>query len=306
MNNKICIHKYLTKCKTTELPPGLGDFLRGTISLLIFSKIYNYTFFIDKSIHPFFSYFKDSKYYIHDENNNNNDNVIELLPCNGSWEEIYKNINNLFNLNESFSIITNSFYSINTNGFLENYGTIPDDIQLIMRDILQPTDKVEEKIDEVFKNIYKIDKDDKYKVIHLRIGDDKLIFNKSFEHEFYSNYYNRIMNYINNNEDVTYILITDSIQMGMLLLQDIPKLLYWNNHKIHIGGLHNYAQLIQEQQGDSNIFSGSTQTENNIDNELFDTVVDFIIISRCSEIISNNSGFSLINSCIYNIKYTTI
>jgi ASC-1-like (ASCH) protein len=283
--NKTCIHKYLTKCKTTELPPGFGDFLRGTVTLLIFSKIYNYRFLIDKSIHPVFSYFKDSKYYIQDENNN--DDVIEFFQGYDSYEHVYKTIENLFKSDKSFSAITNCFYTLNTRGFLENYGKIPDDIQLILRDILQPNDIIEEKIDNIFKNIYRFDKNEKYKVIHLRMGDSDLLHKNCLENSVVEKTYYTIKKYIDNNVESKYILITDSIQMGMLLPKKIPNLLYWENNKIHIGGLY--------------------RVDSEIDNNLVDTIIDFITISRCSEIISNyNSGFSLINSCIYNIKYTSI
>jgi hypothetical protein len=41
-DNKICIHNYLKECETIGSPgPGLTDFLRGTISLYEYSKLYN-------------------------------------------------------------------------------------------------------------------------------------------------------------------------------------------------------------------------------------------------------------------------
>jgi hypothetical protein len=58
---------------------------------------------------------------------------------------------------------------------------------------------------------------------------------------------------------------------------------YWDNFKIHLGDL---------------------KTNNN--NSIFDTLVDFFIMSKSSEIISNNSGFSLVISEIYDIKYTIL
>ena len=42
-----CIHKYLTVYKTTDNTHGLGDFLRGTITLFKYSQIYGYDLFID-------------------------------------------------------------------------------------------------------------------------------------------------------------------------------------------------------------------------------------------------------------------
>ena len=66
INNKICIHNYLNKCETGSLPPGLTDFLRGTIALYEFSKKYNYKLYINKNTNPVFKYFEDCEYYIND------------------------------------------------------------------------------------------------------------------------------------------------------------------------------------------------------------------------------------------------
>ncbi len=41
---KTCIHQYLTKCKTNPQPPGFADFLRGTRTLYLLSKKYDYIF----------------------------------------------------------------------------------------------------------------------------------------------------------------------------------------------------------------------------------------------------------------------
>jgi hypothetical protein len=39
---KYCIHTYLKTCKTIVIPPGFGDFLRGTVALYNYSKKYKY------------------------------------------------------------------------------------------------------------------------------------------------------------------------------------------------------------------------------------------------------------------------
>ena len=61
-------------------------------------------------------------------------------------------------------------------------------------------------------------------------------------------------------------------------------LYYWDNTKIHLGDLKNKKS----------------------DNDILDTMVDFFIMSKSSEIISNGSGFSQIASVIYSIPYTII
>ena len=77
-----------------------------------------------------------------------------------------------------------------------------------------------------------------------------------------------------------YVIISDSAEIAKKLKTNIPELLYWDNNKIHLGSL---------------------QFKSNSD--VLDTLVDFFIISKSTQIFSNGSGFSNINSIIYNIKY---
>ena len=93
--------------------------------------------------------------------------------------------------------------------------------------------------------------------------------------------YHKILNLINTT-DIQYVLISDSNQIANTLKTNIPKLHYWNNSKIHLG------DLINDKTG------------------VFHTLVDFFIMTKANEIISNGSGFSMIVSEIYDIKYTTI
>jgi hypothetical protein len=283
INNKkkYCIHKYLKKCKGFDYTPGLGDFLRGTISILKFAKKYNYEVFIDKNIHHFFSYFKMNSNYIEYEYENQNENINELI--NYTYDEMYFLLENLFKKNESFSVITNSFYTKNEKGELENWGEINDnDIKDYLKSILQPINIVKEKIDYLFKYIYKLDKNEKYKIIHIRSGDQYIFDNNKINENDLLINYNKILNIINyyNNENNNYILISDSKTIAKKLKNLIPQLLYWDNEKIHIGAL------------------------NCDEKNLLDTIIDFIIMSKSDEIIGNGSGFSKVVSCIYDIKYS--
>ena len=88
-------------------------------------------------------------------------------------------------------------------------------------------------------------------------------------------------------KNVKYVLITDSSSMGNKLKMTIPELYYWDNSKIHLGDVTNHPSGI------------------------LDTLVDFFIMSKSTEIISSNvlyegsvSGFSYVVSLLYNITYT--
>lgn len=265
----VCVHKYLTKCITNPQPPGFADFLRGTIALYIFTKKYDYTLSIDRS-HPVFKYLKGAHEYT--------GYTEELLPPL-SYQNIYSILDNKFKSRKSFSVMTNSFYNLQ-NGVLSNYGEITPDCANYMKDLLSPTIEVENKLAYVFNDVYKINMNSRFNVIHLRFGDI-FIENNICNDEMYDLYYNKINKLINENElNEKYVLISDSAEIAKKLKTNIPELLYWDNTKIHLGSLQS--------------------------NDILDTLVDFFIISKSTQIFSNGSGFSNINSIIYNIEYNLL
>jgi hypothetical protein len=274
VEEKKCIHNYLTKCSNNNQPPGFADFLRGTIALYNFSKTYDYKLFINGE-HPLFKYLKPNKNIIY-----NNDNYIteEFIPPL-SYNNIYIKLNDVFKSGRSFTAITNSFYDLH-DGQLTNYGAISNDCAEYIKDILSPTIEVENKLKYVFDTVYKIDMNDSFKVIHLRCGDS-YIHNNGYDSDLYKSYYDKIYTIVNQNPNEKYVLISDSSEIAKNLKTNIPQLFYWDNSKIHLGDLLNIEN--------SNII---------------DTMIDFFIMSSSNEIISNGSGFSNINSILYKIKYT--
>ena len=274
--DNVCIHKYLTQCITNPQPPGFADFLRGTIALYIFAKKYDYTLSIDRS-HPVFNYLKGNHEYTLE--------YTEELLSPLSYENIYSILDNKFKSKKSFSVMTNSFYNLQ-NGVLSNYGEITPDCANYMKELLSPTLKVENKLSYVFNEVYKINMNSHFNIIHLRFGDI-FIENNIYNDEMYDLYYNKINKLINENKlNEKYVLISDSSEIATKLKTNIPQLLYWENSKIHLGSLKKSME------------SGS--------NDILDTLVDFFIISKSTQIFSNGSGFSKINSIIYNIKYNLL
>jgi len=276
---KYCIHKYLINCKTNPQPPGFADFLRGTIALYKFSQKYNYKLYIDGE-HPLFNYLKKNKNIFNKYKNTKIEieivtEIEEYLPPL-SYDNIYVQLENKFKSGKSFSALTNSFYNLH-NENLNNYGEITPECSKFLKDILSPTIEVENKLSYIFNDIYKINMDSRFIVIHLRFGDN-FIQDNVYNDYLYNLYYNKINNIINFDNE-KYVLITDSKEIGTKIKLNIPELLYWDNNKIHMGTLNKEYSYI------------------------LDTMVDFFIISKANEIFSNGSGFSTINSVIYNIKY---
>jgi hypothetical protein len=269
----VCVHKYLTKCITNPQPPGFADFLRGTIAFYIFAKKYDYTLSIDRS-HPVFHYLKGNE---HTGYTGYTGYTEELLPPL-TYQNIYSILENKFKSKKSFSIMTNSFYNLQ-HGILTNYGEITPDCANYMKDLLSPTLEVENKLSYVFNEVYKIN--GPFNVIHLRFGDI-FIENNIYNDQMYDLYYNKI-NTLMEKMNEKYVLISDSVEIAKKLKTNIPELLYWDNTKIHLGSLTQFKS-----------------------NDIMDTIVDFFIISKSNEIFSNGSGFSNINSIIYNIKYNLL
>lgn len=289
-----CIHKYLTKSYIEQkMTPGLGDFLRGTVSLFKLSEIYNYDVFIDKKSHIFFSFFEDDENYINDGFINDVIDYSELKIDAIDYGKLNpKNLEDLFKKQKNFSIYTNAFYTKNEKGQYVNFGKIPENIQNKLKNLLIPKKIVKDKLEYIFKNIYKINENEKFKIIHIRLGDNYLVNNKKnsnydfllkniLEHILFiiNNSY-KYINYNNELVDYKYILITDTKELAFDIVKSIPQILYWNNKKIHMGYSDN-------------------QNEENI----LDTIIDFITLSKSQEIIGNNSGFSRSVSEIYNINY---
>lgn len=269
---KLCIHKYLTKCSSNSQPPGFADFLRGTIALYYFSQNYGYKLFMDGE-HPLYKFLKPNKNIIY-----SNYKTEEFIRA-PTYEDIYLKLNNVFKSGRSFCVITNSFYYLQ-NEKLINFGPILKDCSDYLKDILSPSIEVENNLENIFRNIYKIDMNSSFKAIHLRFGD-RYIHQNIYNDSLYNKYYNKIYNLVNKNKNEKYILISDSSEIAKKLKTNIPEIFYWDNSKVHLGDLINA-------QGSS----------------ILDTIMDFLILSKSTEIISNGSGFSTVNSVIYNIKYT--
>jgi hypothetical protein len=270
----ICIHRYLTQCATNPQPPGMADFIRGTIALFNYSQQYNFNILLDNTCHPIFAFLQNNhEYFI----NNTSIPVIELLsPI--SYAIIRQKLQNLFEQNASFSIITNSFYRD------DNWGDITPQCQQFLQRIFTPTVDLQNYIDNVRINC-KIP--ETYDIIHIRMGDHFLIGNLNHDDTFYM-YSGKIDKILRTHPDRNFVLISDSITIARKLAEHHTTLTYWNNSKIHLGSLaHNWKKF----------------DNNNIDYpSIRDTLADFFIMSKAQHIHSiNRSGFNVACGLIFGI-----
>lgn len=269
-----CIHKYVRYCKTNPKPPGFADFLRGTITLIKYSIIHNYDFYIDKESHKLFELFKENKYVIAFPE----DSIIEffeLLPPD-DYLNIDNKIHKLFKSKKNFSLITSGFYNCP-----HNWGTIPSECKQILKQILIPNDILCKKINDIKKEIYMLDISKQYKVIHIRTGD-RFIHTNQFSERVYDKITRSVSEIIKLYDEEQLVIISDCDIFARKLIQDFPILKCWINKKIHLGDLCNDEQGIE------------------------DTIIDFFIMSGSNEIIPLfNSGFSTVVSLLFDIPYTT-
>ena len=279
---KICIHKYLTNCKTNPQPPGLGDFLRGTIALFNYSQKYNYDLYLDNSHEIFNNLLKNQKIIKNDTVND----TIELLPPK-SYEQIDYELNNLFLKNENFCIMTNAFYTKNHHGYMDNYGEISFECKKFLREILIPNIYINNYLINIF-NTLKLDLNKKYSVIHLRLGDTYL-HNNLFDYNLFNLCNEKIKTLMMNHKDMQFILLSDSSTIAIEIKKQNPELFYWDNKKIHIGDLK----------------------INDVKQAVTDTLIDFFIMINCNKIFAYNnyfgpSGFSKFVSLIFDKEYILI
>jgi hypothetical protein len=274
-----CIHTYLQVCNTNPWPPGIADFIRGTICLFKECQKYNYTFLLNNS-HPIFKFLNRHPQMTLEQHKL----VYEFIPNESVYlyKNIYDAVIQVFERNESFSCICNSFYT-HTNNEMSNWGPINNDCKQFLKDIFIPNDEMSEYIKTIF-DIIKIDSSRPYRVIHLRFGDNYILYG-GIDENLLEIFYDRIQNIISDGSQ--YILLTDSDTMGAKLHEKNPSLFYYNNKKIHLGYLIKPSHI-----NDFNTLDG-----------VRDTMADFFILSKAEKIYSNGSGFSVVHSLIYDIEY---
>jgi len=249
--------------------------------LFIYSKKYNYNFYIDNSHEIFNHLLSNNKHIKH----NILDKIYEFLPPQ-SYEEINTEINKLFLKNDSFCIMTNAFYTTNNMAIMENFGEIPFDCKIYLKQLFTPNKITQNKLKYVYDNL-NIDLNKKYNIIHLRCGDI-FIHDNIYDHNLFNFLNDKIKLILKYNTETQFILVSDSSAIAIELKKQNPNLFYWDNKKIHIGGLIN----------------------NDIQNAVSDTLIDFFIMSNSDKIFyytsGGISGFSKFASLIYDKEYINI
>jgi len=269
---KYIICKYLQICKTNLQPPGLADYLRGSLILLSLTLNNNHKFVVDYDCHPFFKCLEKNDKFEAPQHIINLE-TKELIP---PLESIEQKILELFNSNENISVLTNS----------TSVQYITKEAITIFKDIFKPSIIIKNRLNE-FVNKYI---NNKIVIFHFRLGDKFIHNNSEIDEILFNKCVNLIVDKIKQ-LDISknnIILISDSISFKKYAKLYIPHIIITDSNPIHMGDLKNY---------------NFTDIEN--------TVFEFFLMSYAAHIYNYNiygspSGFSKLINILYDIPFTYI
>jgi hypothetical protein len=284
------INVYQLVYNENKIASGLGDFIRGSYFLIDFCKKYNFKYFIDISNHPIKNFLKKyNKIKLTEKIKNiykkinkfEQDNFNPVISrsnnfiTNYSNEEIYFNfleyLTNKEKYDKKIFIYTITFPN---EGSINNY-------KKIMRDILEPTNKMELLINIKLKILDL--KSYSYEIIHIRCGDEylsnKIINNNSINIQFILSDFDKL------NPNKKYLLISDN-----------------NFIKTFIKKKYNFINILYH-----DIVHTGENSEIML-KKLENTMLDFYLISKSKNVMSysvyeHGSGFSKWCAFTYDIPY---
>lgn len=174
---------------------GLGDCLRGTLTLYRLSKIYNYNLIIDIRHHPISNFLVI--------NNNKYENIIDENIENFKFFFLLENLKKYL----EFELINNNVICLHTNTIWSsdeityNNNLLNNDEKQFLKNILIPNNIFYSYIQQKIFNL-----SENFNIIHFRIGDSKSFNNTLTEEEilFYENIFKK---YYEEND----VLISDNI-----------------------------------------------------------------------------------------------
>lgn len=284
------INVYQLLYDENKMATGLGDFIRGSYFLIEFCKKYNFKYFIDMSNHPIKIFLKKyNKIKLSEKIKNiykkinkfEQDNFNPIISTSNNFINNYSNKEIYFNFLEYLSneekydkkifIYTITFPN---EGLINNY-------KKIMRDIFEPTDKMELLINIKLKMLNL--KSYSYEIIHVRCGDEylsnKKINNEIVNIEFILSDFDKL------NPNKKYLLISDN-----------------NFIKTFIKRKYNFINILYH-----DIVHTGENTEIMF-KKLENTMLDFYLISKSKNVMSysvyqHGSGFSKWCAFTYDIPY---
>lgn len=261
---------------------GFGDYLNGSFFLLQICLQNNISFEMNYQNHPI------SKYFIENETNETNEtidynNVLYYELDESIRKDKYLLYNTFIShINEIDTPTYNLFCNLNPVYPVQEIG------REIIKSKIRPNMEIETSIQTLLTSFNL--KPYNYEIIHIRTGDKYLLNKKKLDYETFKKYVIFLKRYTNPHS--SYILISDNVE----LKSKLKKSNIFNNFCID----------------DTTTICHTGENCIKTDESLKNTVIDFFIMSKSTNIISislksrGGTGFSSLCSTLFNIPYKSL
>jgi hypothetical protein len=289
----IIIHSYTNKCKTVPVPPGLADFLRGTMFLYQETKTHpNMDLVVDFSQHPIHQYIiplpKNTSPPYQD--------ILEQQPPLEIVECFHKDSYKVLNAVNNTNLPNQPPQRVFCFQYYDEFNTtkpLPRETQTFMKSVLDFTPELKEDAEDMLYQLIPTTPQE-FCVLHVRMGDhnssqDQITIPPDLE-----NYLTQTILPKWGNKRV--LLISDSYTMKQLL-----------SNKYNLPS----TDFMPVHLGTTNRFLNPTHNYGTYDTDIGKTLIEFVMMSKATQIYMYSvyewgSGFSYICSHIYDIPYTRI
>lgn len=269
----LIIHTYRNNCNSVSVPPGFGDFIRGSISLHNLSQKYNFNLIVDFSMHPLGKYLHNPGFAYAPYNSH--DNVIEFFNERRDLVDDFIKTYLENPLRNNVLFLTSHKFPMEI---------ISKETKDYMKSVLMPTKFTKNEFD-YSKELIKLRSE--YSVLHIRTGDHNG-WNESIESD--------IINFIENNITAEWgsnvLVISDSFNVKKILAS---KYGFTSTYftPVHTGSVRYFSN------------------ESASDESVLGTFIEYLLMSESSKIYSYTcypwkSGFSHSCSLIYDIPFEVI
>jgi len=213
------------------LTPGLGDFIRGTITLLKLSKEMGFNVLVDLRYNPISKFLKPQnidKLYLEkvDENLDNIKFFFYLNNLKNYLKELLEQ-NDIITIHTNAIIkpdVNDNFYDIN-----EKNDSLSEDEKKFIKNTFTPNDELKNYIDEKMINLPK-----NYEITHFRLGDEYSFQSNNIPENLLDNFEQLFKNNYNKNT----VLLSDNKYFKNYIKSKYPVYIIDNNIE-HIGNLNN-------------------------------------------------------------------
>jgi hypothetical protein len=274
------IHQYLTLPKSILRPPGLGDFLRGTIALYQYASKRKIPLYVTFDGHPI------GEYLVKMSHPTLTTPVVEMIN-NGpqknpmTLQQLEVALDHYDLKKQTITLCTNAFPDTTPSP------SVSPPCQQFMRSLLTPLPAMKNTIDEVMRDIGLVSGE--YDVIHLRSGDPSFMTQNLKSHSYNSLILSRFTSELTKTEAVKSgtpnesVMLSDNLWIKNQVVTDFPWIKCLATEPTHLGSVIRSNQPLSR---------------------VFDTLIDFFVISLSRRITQFSvynwgSGFSDICHHIY-------